>query len=89
MLDLEPIVCFTGAEEEVGESENEEEDIFELEGQTEHLHLGTPRHAEQEAAARQSRGGWEGAATGEAACLAVMPCGIWRSCQCFGTSVER
>jgi hypothetical protein len=51
-------------EEEVGESENEEEDIFELEGQTEHLHLGTPQHSDQEAI-RERRGGWEGTAAGE------------------------
>ena len=57
--------------EEEAESEGEEEDIFELEGQTEHLHLGSPAgSAGEEGAPREpdarlvGRGGWEGAACG-------------------------
>lgn len=57
--------------EEEGESEQEEEDIFELEGQTEHLHLSTPRQAAEAQERLQGRGGWEGAAGSEPTCLLV------------------
>ena len=54
------------AAEEEGDSDHE--DIFELEGQTEQLHIGTPGAPDQDAAAAEerarSRGGWEGAACG-------------------------
>lgn len=64
--------------EEDAESEHEEEDIFELEGQTEHLHLGSPAGSregeegtprEPDDARLVGRGGWEGAACGGLGCL--------------------
>lgn len=55
-----------GAEEDEEEAVDEEEDIFELEGQTEQLHLDA--HAGDAGGAHSERlagrSGWEGAATG-------------------------
>ena len=73
-----------GAEEDEEGAVDEEEDIFELEGQTEQLHLdaraGDAGGAHSERLA--GRSGWEGAATGvcKPACkpgLAMWPA-LWR-----------
>ena len=56
-------------DEEEGESEPEE-DIFELEGQTENLHLS------DSAERLQGRGGWEGAAGGDPSCTPNYLC-LW------------
>lgn len=58
-------------DEEEGESEPEE-DIFELEGQTENLHLS------DSAERLQGRGGWEGAAGGDPSCTnpTTSACGL-------------
>ena len=53
------------ADEEEGESEQEEEDIFELEGQTEQLHLSPQAQPASAPERLQGRGGWEGAAGGD------------------------
>ena len=74
----------SGAEENEEEAVEEEEDIFELEGQTEQLHLdscaGDAEGAHSERLA--GRSGWEGAATG------VLPTNICIKAAPFCTPAE-